>query len=270
MDACQPLLEACELSATANGQRLVSAVSLSVAAGDRLAIIGPNGAGKTTLLRMLCGTLRPSAGDVRFSGRRLETFPAAERALHMAVVGQTDQPDPRLAVIDYVGLGRVPHAGLRRRSEQRDIVVEALRRTGLLPLLGRTIGSLSGGERQRAQLARAIAQEPKILFLDEPTNHLDPRARSELLELVSQLGMTVVAVLHDLSLVTPFATRVAVMNEARLQALAGPREALTKQLIREIFGVEVLRLRHPTEDRELTVFEVPNRASSDLTKEQHP
>ncbi|TIM60024.1 MAG: ABC transporter ATP-binding protein, partial [Mesorhizobium sp.] len=104
--------------------------SLSVAAGDRLAIIGPNGAGKTTLLRMLCGTLRPSAGDVRFSGRRLETFPAAERALHMAVVGQTDQPDPRLAVIDYVGLGRVPHAGLRRRSEQRDIVVEALRRTG--------------------------------------------------------------------------------------------------------------------------------------------
>lgn len=188
----------------------------------------------------------------------------------MAVVGQTDQPDPRLAVIDYVGLGRVPHAGWRRRSEQLDVVVEALRRTGLLPLLGRTIGSLSGGERQRAQLARAIAQEPKILFLDEPTNHLDPRARSELLELVSQLGMTVVAVLHDLSLVTPFATRVAVMNEARLQALAGPREALTKQLIREIFGVDVLRLRHPTEDRELTVFEVPNRASSDLTKEQHP
>jgi iron complex transport system ATP-binding protein len=118
-------------------------------------------------------------------------------------------------------------------------------------------------------LARAIAQEPKILFLDEPTNHLDPRARSELLELVSQFGMTVVAVLHDLSLVTPFATRVAVMNEARLQALAGPREALTKQLIREIFGVDVLRLRHPTEDRELTVFDVPNRASSDLTKEQH-
>ncbi|TIT20663.1 MAG: ABC transporter ATP-binding protein, partial [Mesorhizobium sp.] len=124
MDASQPLLEARELSATANGQCLVSAVSLSVAAGDRLAIIGPNGAGKTTLLRMLCGTLRPSAGDVRFSGRRLETFSAAERALHMAVVGQTDQPDPRLAVIDYVELGRVPHAGLRRRSEQRDIAVE--------------------------------------------------------------------------------------------------------------------------------------------------
>ena len=256
------LLEASDLTAIANDQRLVDAVSLSVAAGDRLAIIGPNGAGKTTLLRMLSGMLRPSSGEVKLAGRRLDGISAAERALHMAVVGQTDQPDPRLAVIDYVELGRIPHAGLRRRSEERDIVVEALRRTGLLPLLGRSIGSLSGGERQRAQLARALAQEPRILFLDEPTNHLDPRARGELLELVAGLGMTVIAVLHDLSLVSPFATKVAVMDRARLHALAAPREALTQQLIREIFGVDVFRLRHPTEDRELTVFEVPNRASS--------
>jgi iron complex transport system ATP-binding protein len=256
------LLEASDLTVTVNGQRLVDAVSLSVAAGDRLAIIGPNGAGKTTLLRILSGMVRPSSGEVKLAGRRLDRISAAERALHMAVVGQTDQPDPRLAVIDYVELGRIPHAGLRRRSEERDIVVESLRRTGLLPLLARTIGSLSGGERQRAQLARAIAQEPRILFLDEPTNHLDPRARGELLELVAGLGMTVIAVLHDLSLVSPFANRVAVMDQARLRALAAPHEALTQQLIREIFGVDVFRLRHPTEDRELTVFEVPNRAAS--------
>ena len=256
-----PLLEASKLTATANDRLLVDGVSLSVADGDRLAIIGPNGAGKTTLLRMLSGMLRPSSGEVKLGGRRLDSISAAERALHIAVVGQTDQPDPRLAVIDYVELGRVPHAGLRRGSEERDIVVDALRRTGLLPLLGRTIGSLSGGERQRAQLARAIAQQPRILFLDEPTNHLDPRARGELLELVAGFEMTVIAVLHDLALVAPFATRVAVMNNARLQAFAAPREALTQQLIREIFGIDVLHLRHPTEDRELTVFEVPNRAA---------
>ncbi|TPI56516.1 MULTISPECIES: ABC transporter ATP-binding protein [unclassified Mesorhizobium] len=256
-----PLLDARDLAAAADGLHLVHPVSLSVAAGDRLAIIGPNGAGKTTLLRMLSGMLRPSSGEVKLTGRLLDRISTAERALHIAVVGQTDQPDPRLAVIDYVELGRVPHTGRRHRSEERDIVVEALRRTGLLPLLGRTIGSLSGGERQRAQLARAIAQEPKILFLDEPTNHLDPRARSELLELVAGLGMTVIAVLHDLALVTPFATRVAVMSHGRLHVLAPPREALTQQLIREIFGVDVFRLRHPTEDRELTVFEVPNRAA---------
>ncbi|RUT83394.1 ABC transporter ATP-binding protein, partial [Mesorhizobium sp. M7A.T.Ca.US.000.02.1.1] len=214
------LLEARDLCVTANGRDLVQAVSFSVAAGDRLAIIGPNGAGKTTLLRMLSGMLRPSSGEVKLGGRRLDRISAAERALHIAVVGQTDQPDPRLALIDYVELGRVPHAGLRRKSEERDIVAEALRRSGLLPLFGRTIGSLSGGERQRAQLARAIAQHPKILFLDEPTNHLDPRARGELLDLVAGFEMTVIAVLHDLALVAPFATRVAVMNHARLQALA--------------------------------------------------
>ncbi|TPN81886.1 ABC transporter ATP-binding protein [Mesorhizobium sp. CU2] len=257
-----PLLDARDLNATANGRTLVENVSLSLAAGERLAIIGPNGAGKTTLLRMLCGALAPSAGEVRLSGRRLDRITAAERALSIAVVGQTDQPDPRLAVIDYVELGRVPHAGLRRRHEDRDIVVEAMRRTGLLPLLGRSIGSLSGGERQRAQLARAIAQEPKILFLDEPTNHLDPRARGELLDLVAGFGMTVVAVLHDLALVAPFATCVAVMSHARLHALAPPREALAQPLIRAVFGIDVLRLPHPTEDRELTIFDLPNRTSS--------
>ena len=256
------LLEARDLHATANGRTLVEDVNLSLAAGERLAIIGPNGAGKTTLLRMLCGALSPSRGEVRLAGRRLDRITAAERALSVAVVGQTDQPDPRLALIDYVELGRVPHAGLRRRHDDRDIVVEALRRTGLLPLLARSIGSLSGGERQRAQLARAIAQEPRILFLDEPTNHLDPRARAELLELVAELNMTVVAVLHDLALVAPFATSVAVMSNARLHALASPREALAQPLVREVFGLDVLHLRHPTEDRELIVFELPARASS--------
>jgi len=257
-----PLLEARGLSALANGRMLVDDVSLALAPGERLAIIGPNGAGKTTLLRMLCGALSPSKGEVRLSGRRLDKLTAAERALSMAVVGQTDHPDPRLALIDYVELGRVPHAGLRRKREERDIVVDALRRTGLLPLLARTIGSLSGGERQRAQLARAIAQEPRILFLDEPTNHLDPRARGELLEMVTGFDTTVMAVLHDLALVAPFATSVAVMKDARLHALAPPREALAHDLIRQVFGIDVLRLPHPTEDRELTVFDVPLRASS--------
>jgi iron complex transport system ATP-binding protein len=125
----------------------------------------------------------------------------------------------------------------------------------------RTIGSLSGGERQRAQIARAAAQEPKILFLDEPTNHLDPRARGDILEIVADLGLAVVAVLHDLPMVAPFATRVAVMNEGRLVALDTPLNTLTPTLVRGVFAVDVLRLPHPAEDRELTVFDIPIRLS---------
>ncbi|MCR6719454.1 MAG: ABC transporter ATP-binding protein [Chitinophagaceae bacterium] len=172
------LIEARDLGfCSAADLRLVEGVGLSVAAADRLAIIGPNGAGKTILLRMLAGLLRPSSGEIRLEGCLLDRIAPIERARNIAVVGQSDQADPRLAVIDYVELGRVPHAGLREKDGERDIVIGALKRTGLLGMLGRTIGSLSGGERQRVQLARAIAQEPKVLFLDEPTNHLDPRVR---------------------------------------------------------------------------------------------
>jgi iron complex transport system ATP-binding protein len=238
---------------------LVEDVTLSVTDTDRLAIIGPNGSGKTTLLRMLAGTLRPTQGEVLIEDRRMDKLPPTERARSIAVVGQSDLPDARLAVIDYVELGRVPHHGLRRRSEERDIVVDALKRTGLLPMLARPLGSLSGGERQRAQLARAIAQEPKVLFLDEPTNHLDPRARGEMLQLVAGLGIAVVAVLHDLPMVTPFATQVAVMNESRLVALGSPASTLTPALVRQIFAVDVLRLPHPAEERELTIFDIPLR-----------
>jgi iron complex transport system ATP-binding protein len=162
-----------------------------------------------------------------------------------------------LPVGDYVSLGRIPHSSGRNRRDETEIVRNALERTSIDGFRDRSVGSLSGGERQRAQLARAIAQEPKILFLDEPTNHLDPRARAELLDLVSRLSITVVAVLHDLPLVAPFATRVAVMNEARLHAYGTPRETLTQPIVRQVFSIDVFRLRHPAEDRELTVFDVP-------------
>lgn len=243
------------------GAMLVDGVGLSVAAHDRLAVIGPNGAGKTTLLRMLAGTLRPGMGAITLDGRDLTRIPAVERARSIAVVGQSDQPDPRLAVIDYVELGRVPHAGRPGRGDDRRIAFEALDRTGLLPMAGRAIGSLSGGERQRAQIARAIAQAPRILFLDEPTNHLDPRARGEVLELVAGLGIAVVAVLHDLSLVAPFASRVAVLEGGRLVACGTPDRALSPALMRQVFGVDVLRLPHPAENRELTIFDIPIRLS---------
>lgn len=240
-----------------SGRLLVDDVDLRIDAGERLAIIGPNGAGKTTLLRMLAGALRPASGEVLLGNRRLSDLASVERARSIAIVGQIDQPDPRLSVVDYVSLGRIPHSLGRNRRNEAEIVRNALDRISIDHFKDRPVGSLSGGERQRAQLARAIAQEPKILFLDEPTNHLDPRARAELLDLVSRLSITVVAVLHDLPLVAPFATKVAVMNEARLHAHGTPRETLTQTIVRQVFSIDVFRLRHPAEDRELTVFDVP-------------
>lgn len=242
---------------TRSGDRLLGGVSLDVEPGDRLAIIGPNGAGKTTLLRMLAGTLRPTSGTVSLFGEPLAAMRPVERARRVAVVGQTDQPDHRIPVRDYVALGRIPHTARRPGAEEAAIIRDAIERTELLPLGGREMGSLSGGERQRAQIARALAQEPRILFLDEPTNHLDPRARGGLLALVANLGLTIVAVLHDLHLVPGFATRVAVLRQGALVACGPVEETLDRHVVRDVFGIDLLRLPHPHEDRQLTVFDIP-------------
>ncbi len=239
------------------GAALVSDVSFDVAAGQHLAIVGPNGAGKTTLLRMLAGTLSPKAGSVRLFGEPLARLRPVERARSIAIVGQSDHPDPRVRLWDYVGLGRVPHSGARSRADEWGIIRDALERVGLGGMRDRDLGSLSGGERQRAQIARALAQEPRVLFLDEPTNHLDPRARAELLRLVARLELTVIAVLHDLSLVPGFASSVAVLQAGRLAAFGPPREALTPGLVADVFALELLRLVHPRDQRELTVFDIP-------------
>lgn len=239
------------------GRTLVDAVSLTVACGCRLAVIGPNGAGKSTLLRMLAGLVQPTSGDIYLNGESISWLTPLERARQFAFVGQTDTPDPQLIVEDYIALGRIPHSAAFTRAANREIVAQALHRVKITHCSGRRIGSLSGGERQRVHLARAIAQQPAVLFLDEPTNHLDPKARSELLSLVAGLEVTTITVLHDLPLVAPFATDIAVMHHAKLVAAGPPDQTLTPRVVSDVFELDVLRLRHPSQDREFMVFETP-------------
>ncbi|MBZ9654284.1 ABC transporter ATP-binding protein [Phyllobacterium lublinensis] len=240
------------------GKTLVDAVSLSVTCGSRLAVIGPNGAGKSTLLRMLAALLQPTGGDIHLDGESITRLTPLERARQFAFVGQSETPDPQLIVEDYVALGRIPYHGTFTKAQDRESVAQALHRVKIAHCSGRRIGSLSGGERQRVHLARAITQQPAVLFLDEPTNHLDPKARSELLSLVAGLDVTTIAVLHDLPLVAPFATHVAVMHSAQLVAMGTPDETLTPRIVSDVFELDVLRLRHPSQERELMVFETPD------------
>jgi iron complex transport system ATP-binding protein len=260
--AASCVLEARDLGYRASdGARLVDGISVKIRSGDIVALSGPNGAGKTTLLRLFAGLIAPTTGSVTLFGDPIQRLSARERARRVAVAGQHDSPDWRLRVEEYVALGRIPHGrnqdvrdhGMRDR---RDMIEHAIRETGLAPLRDARLGRLSGGELQRAIIARALCQEPEILFLDEPTNHLDPRAKRDLLAMVAGLGVTTVVVMHELTLIPGFANRVILLNDGRQIAAGDTEDTLTGDAVRAVFGVDYLLVEHPEERRMLPILDV--------------
>ncbi|MEO0860263.1 MAG: ABC transporter ATP-binding protein [Pseudomonadota bacterium] len=239
---------------TPEGDVLLQDATFDLRKGAILAIAGPNGAGKTTLLNILCGTAAPTSGAVRVDGRDLTTMSAAERARLIAVVSQQEHPDARLSVGDYVAMGQIPILADRSAAQHRDALRRILEMTGLAPLATSKMGVLSGGERQRTHIARALAQDPSLLFLDEPTNHLDPDAKGRMLSLVSELGITVVMILHDLVLIPEFATHVALMKATRMTDFGPVSEVLSPGRVRDVFGVSYLRLSHG--DRMISALDI--------------
>lgn len=221
------------------GMPIISSISLSVDAGDRLAIIGPNGAGKSTLLRCLYRGVKPQRGTVRLDGVDLWSIGPRQAAQRIAVVPQETPSDFPFSVRDVVLMGRIPHRkGMARWSDHdHEVTTQALARLELAPLALRQFASLSGGEKQRALIARALAQEPELIILDEPTNHLDIRHQLEILELLKGLGRTIITTLHDINLAADFATHVAVLDCGRLTGHGQPTDVLTVEHISSAFRV---------------------------------
>lgn len=227
-----------------NGEILLQDVSFTLEEGSVLAIAGPNGAGKTTLLNLLCGVERLALGDVRIHGQSLRALSAPQRARSIAVVGQQETPDGRLRLRDYVALGQIPIQPTRSAADHKTALDRVLAMAELAHLADKPMARLSGGERQRAHIARALAQNPSLLFLDEPTNHLDPDAKGYMLSLVADLGVTVVMIVHDLVMIPEFATHVALMKSTRLTGFGPVSDVLTPDRVRETFGIEYLRFQH--------------------------
>jgi iron complex transport system ATP-binding protein len=246
-----PILGAEGVTVELGGRRIVDDVSLTVAAGERLALVGPNGAGKSTLLRTLTGVLEPKGGLVRLRGIPIRTVDDRTVARTIAVVPELTQLPFAMPVREVVALGRLPHdpplSGLREGD--REAVVSAMDRVGVADLSDRDARGLSMGERQLVFVAIALAQAAPILVLDEPTAHLDIRHQVEVMQLLTDLnqadGRTVVAVLHDLALAANFFPRVAVMSGGRIVADGAPEEALDAGHIRRVFGVDPALVRLP-------------------------
>jgi iron complex transport system ATP-binding protein len=234
-------IEVVGLSAGYGRTRVLDTVRLTVEPGGWLAVIGPNGSGKSTLLRCVLG-LHAHEGLVRFDGVVTSGMPRRERARQVAYAPQLPVLPEGVSTRDYVMLGRTPHRALLSapRAVDRQVVADVMERLEIGALADRRLRTLSGGEQQRAVLARALAQQPRVLLLDEPTSSLDLGHAQQVLDLVDGLrrqdGLTVLSTLHDLTLAGQYADRLALLSAGRVAAEGSPAEVLTTAALQTYYG----------------------------------
>ncbi len=234
---------------------ILKGISIRLEDSAFVGVVGPNGSGKTTLLRSMSRVLRPSSGTVEIDGKDIYSIPARDFARCVGVVPQDVWVAFDFTVLEVALMGRSPRMGRFAVESSRDIAIamKALARTGTDHLAYRPIGSLSGGERQRVMMARALAQEPRLLLLDEPTSHLDISFQFDIMDLVKSLneehGLTVLAVLHDLNLASHYCDRIVMIGGGRVFAEGSPTTVITPSNIRQVYGAEVWVRRHPATRR---------------------
>ncbi|MHA6297196.1 ABC transporter ATP-binding protein [Devosia sp. CAU 1758] len=248
------------LSVTKSGKPILSGVGFTAPLGSITGLIGPNGAGKSTLLTALLG-LTPATGTAHFDNRDLPAMPRRDRARLVAFVEQSASTEERLSVRDVVALGRIPFEAAWQSGpspEDDAIIGNALADTEMTAFSARRFDTLSGGEQQRVHLARALAQQPRLLLLDEPTSHLDIRAQLQLLALLrrkADAGMTILIALHDLNLAARFCDHMVVLSEGRRVAEGAPSDILTPALLEAVYGVHARLVPDAGSARPLIVYD---------------
>ena len=245
------------LSARYGRRTVLHAVSLTVRAGEVVALVGPNGAGKSTLIRVVSGVVAATHGSIHLDDLDLLRLKPPQRAKQIAVVPQLIHLPEAFSVGEIVLLGRTPHLPIWAGESKHDCEVAwaALKQTQTDSLIERRAHELSGGEQQRVLIARALTQEPKVLLLDEPTAHLDLKYQVGILNLVRSLardqGLAVLMTLHDLNQAALYADRVALMKQGEIVAQGTAREVFTATQLSAVYDVSIVVSNHPTHDTPL-------------------
>ncbi len=242
------LLEARSVELVYGGElRALDDVSFRLAAGELVTLLGPNGSGKSSLLGVLAGNLRATRGEVRLGERNLAELPLRARAREIAWVPQALAGLPGARVRDFVSSGRYAHLGFWRRpcGADRAAVERAMEWTEVSDLAQRPWVELSGGQRQRVLIARALAQEAKVLLFDEPTASLDPQHQIQLFDLIRSLvdeGCGAVVVTHEFHLASRYGDRCVLLENGRQRGAGTPWEVLRQDVLEPVFGENLLYL----------------------------
>lgn len=235
----------------------VEQVSFDVGFGEIVGIVGPNGSGKSSLLKLMAGLLRPNTGVIYLDGQPIADRPPRDIARLLALVPQEPAPLFPFSVAETVLMGRFPHrkagwwnvgAGAEQEADLA-AVHRAMEETNVLALADRPISDLSGGERQRVLIARALAQEPRVLLLDEPTAFLDLSHQIEVCTVVRRLAkerrLAIALVTHDLNVASLLCGRVVLVREGTVRAVGTPAEIIKPEILRSVYGCDVVIDRHP-------------------------
>lgn len=222
-------------------KKILDDLSLSVEPGEVLGILGPNGTGKTTLLKCVNRILIPQQGRVLFGAKDLAGLKQREIARIAAYVPQYNSNFFAMQVVDAVMMGRLPYAGQRYSKEDERIVFEILTSMRLESFAFRNLREMSGGERQRVFIARAMAQQPRVILLDEPTSSLDLHNQLFILHTVADLAkrheIAVVMTIHDLNLASMFCDKILMLKDAKIFAYGRAQAVLDEAAIQAMYRV---------------------------------
>jgi iron complex transport system ATP-binding protein len=243
-------IESKGISFSYNATETIKEVSVSLEQQEFVGIIGPNGAGKSTLLRILCGILKPAKGDILIFNKNMRELIQRTIAQNIAFVPQETYFTLNFSVEDIVLMGRFPYLRAFQRETNEDLAAteHALIFAHVEEFRKRPINSLSSGERQRVVLARALAQQPKILLLDEPTSHLDLHHQYAIMELLKKLnseGTSIIIVNHDLNLASLYCQRLILIHKGAVYSEGSPESLLNENTLKSVYKTEVKIVKHP-------------------------
>ncbi len=224
-------------------KQVLKDISFDVKSGELLALVGPNGVGKTTLLKCINRIQQVKTGTISVNDKDIYKLKGRDLGQHFSYVPQNTNSNFPISVIDMIMIGRLPFINFSLTKKDKDKVFSILEELGLVPFAFKQINSLSGGERQRVYIARALAQQPKVILLDEPTSNLDMKHQLEILKIIKGIivekGISGVMTIHDLNLAAMFCDKVVMLKDGSIHAYGRVEDVITPDSIRAVYGVQV-------------------------------